>query len=468
MRCYRLALLPLLFGATLTSAAEVQVFVNTRFDWLPKAPPLAAPEGQVIRVANVEQLLTAAERVKPGGTILLADGHYTLPRHVEIKNNRVTLRGGSGRREAVVLDGGPERLGELVWIDRSSGVTIADLTIQNARWNGFKINSDQGATRVTIYNCVIHNVWQRGVKGPAVPKERRDHGRPSDCRIQYCLFYNDRPKEFADDPADRPDNFNGNYIGGIDAMYAKGWTISDNLFVGLQGRTREGRGAIFLWHDAQDCLIERNVIVDCDAGICLGNSYRGPETTVHCTRCTVRNNFVTRCPENGILADYTRDCKILHNTVHEPRSRLGRLVRLVHDNDGMQVAGNLLSASAVRLESPSAMKIENNLVLDVTGLVRDAACGDLHIKAALPSQGTLQRLAAAPDDFDRRHRGTSTSVGAVESRMAGPKTAAPKRSDAAGCVEPMRRDVAYWPRLQFDAISPDLQAARVSAPHGAM
>lgn len=437
MRCHLLALFPLLLGAAFVSAAEVQVAVSTRFAWFPQAPPLAAPQGAAIRVANVEELLAATQRATPGETILLADGRYALPRHVEIKSDRVTLRGASGRRESVVLDGGPQRLGELVWINRSSGVTIADLTVQNARWNGLKINSDQGATRVTIYNCVIHDIWQRGIKGPAVPKERREQGRPSDCRIQYCLFYNDRPKEFADDPADRPDNFNGNYIGGIDAMYAKGWTISDNLFVGIQGRTREGRGAIFLWHDAQDCLIERNVIVDCDSGICLGNSYRGPETTVHCTRCTVRNNFVVRCPENGIMADYTRDCRILHNTVHEPRSRLGRLVRLVHDNDGMQVAGNLLSGAAIRLESTSAMKIENNLVLDVAPLLRDAACGDLHLRTALPAEGIVPRLAEAPEDFDRRRRGTPTAVGAAE--PAGPKAAAPGRPDAADWAGPMRR-----------------------------
>ena len=55
--------------------------------------------------------------------------------------------------------------------------------------------------------------------------------------------------------------------------------------------------------------------------ICLGNSHRGEGTKIHDTGCIVRNNFVTRCPENAILADYTRNCKILHNTVHDPKSR---------------------------------------------------------------------------------------------------------------------------------------------------
>ena len=401
----------------LISAAAAEP-LPLRLDWHPKAPPLPAPAGEVIHVKNVDQLFAAAEKIKPGGTITVADGRYVLPRHLELKTDRVTLRGESGHRDAVVLDGGPSSLGELVWVSKSSGVTIADLTIENARWNGFKINSDMGATRLTIHNCVIHNIWQRGIKGPAVPKEKREHERPSDCRIQYCLFFNDRAKQYSDDPADRADNFGGNYVGGIDAMHAKGWTISDNVFCGIQGRTREGRGAIFLWNDTQDCLIERNVIVDCDCGICLGNSSRGPDTVVHCTRCTVRNNFVTRCPENDILADYTQDCKILHNTIHDPASRFGRLIRLVHDNDGLLVANNLLHGPAIRMESKSLMKIENNLTTDATALFRDAARGDLHLKAALPEGGSVRRLADVPEDFDRQSRKDPTLAGADEPRKA--------------------------------------------------
>ena len=143
-------------------------------------------------------------------------------------------------------------------------------------------------------------------------------------RIQYCLFYNDRPKQFSDDPSDTPQTFGGNYIGGIDAMQTRSWTVSDNVFVGIHGRTGEARGAIFLWQDGRDCVVERNVIIDCDSGICLGNSSRS-RFPIHATGFVVRNNFLTRVSENGILADYTRDCKILNNTIHDPQSRLKRL-----------------------------------------------------------------------------------------------------------------------------------------------
>ncbi|MHC4643620.1 MAG: GDSL-type esterase/lipase family protein [Planctomycetota bacterium] len=217
--------------------------------WFPKAPALPRPAGQAIEVSSLQELIRAVDEVRPGGTILLADGHYEMPQYIEIKTDNVTLRGASGHRERVVIDGARSRHGELVGIRGCSGVTIADLTIQNIQYNGFKINSDSNVQELTIYNCIIHNIWQRGVKGVKVPKENREAVRPKNCRVQYCLFYNDRPKRLSDDPRDIA---NGNYVGGIDVMYAKNWVVSDNVFIGIRGRTREGRGAIFMWFDAQE------------------------------------------------------------------------------------------------------------------------------------------------------------------------------------------------------------------------
>jgi hypothetical protein len=383
--------------------------------WFPKAPPLPKPQGQVIRVESVEQLFQAAGDVKPGGTILLADGHYMMPRYFELRTDNVTLRSASGDRTKVVLDGARSQHGELVGITACSGVTIADLTIQNIKHNGFKLNSDKNVQRVTIYNCVIHNIWQRGIKGVRVPQSDPAVRPPANCRVQYCLFYNDRPKQFADDPADTPENFGGNYVGGMDIMYADHWTISDNVFVGIRGRTGGARGAVFLWHETQDCFVERNVIVDCDSGICLGNSYKPEEIKVHCRRCVVRNNFVTRAPENGILADYTEYCLIAQNTVHDPASRLKRLIRLVHDNTGLVVVNNLLSGPPMRVETESRVHFQDNVTRELTDWFVSPQDGNLHLKQAVPGVVDAGRvIAAAAEDIDRQPRRDPCDVGADE------------------------------------------------------
>jgi hypothetical protein len=271
--------------------------------------------------------------------------------------------------------------------------------------------------RVTLYNLILHNIWQRGVKGVKVPLDQRPWMRPRDCRIQYCLFYNDRPKRFEDDPADTPQNFDGNYVGGIDVMYAKGWVIADNVFVGIQGRTRGARGAVFLWHETEDCVIERNIIIDCDVGIALGNSHKPPEVPVHATRCVVRNNFVTRAPENGIVADYTRDCQIVHNTIHDPTNRLGRLIRLVHDNDGLLVANNLLSGPPLRNESPSRIILRQNPATNLDHHFVDAVTGNLHLKTPLPDGvGPAEAVDGVVDDIDRQPRRDAPMLGADDPR----------------------------------------------------
>jgi len=380
--------------------------------WFPQAPRRAHRPGRAVTVSNVRELVKALRQASPGQTILVADGHYLMPHYVEIRADNVTLRSASGRRERVVLDGSQSRDGELLGFRACSGVTVSDLTIQNVRWNGFKINSETNVQELTIYNCIIHNIWQRGVKGVKVPPADREAVRPRKCRVQYCLFYNDRPKRLSDDPADIA---NGNYIAGIDVMYVKNWVISDNVFVGIQGRTHEGRGAIFLWFDAQDCVIERNIIIDCDVGLQLGNPHRADGVQYHCVGCVARNNFITRAPEAGIVTVHTKDCKVLHNTIHDPESQLGRLIRTVFANDGLVVANNLLSGPRMSNESDSRIRFVNNCIQEMTDVLVDPSHGNLHLTGG--ATGLLDRAAALADvteDIDGQPRGTRVFIGADE------------------------------------------------------
>lgn len=368
--------------------------------WFPQAKALPPPSGQIIHVANVDDLFQAVSDVQPGGTILVADGQYLMPRYLEITTDRVTVRGESGDRHRVVLDGIGSRHGELLGITGADGVTIADLTIQNVKWNGIKLNADRGADHVTIHNCIIHNVWQRGIKASAMPKEQGELG-PRDCRVQYCLFYNDRPKQFSDDETDTPQTFNGNYIGGIDVKNTINWTIHDNVFIGIQGRTREGRAGIYISENGRGCTIERNIFLDCDIGIALGNPSLG-YSPLQAIDCVARNNFVANCPETGILACYTCDCQISINTIYEPESRYGRLIWIQQSNDGLRVRDNLLVGPPIRITTESDIQPSGNVVQqDFTATVQ---AGQTFLPAAaiteaiaLPKRLQIVRDEAAAD-----------------------------------------------------------------------
>ena len=380
--------------------------------WFPRAPRLPEPAGQVIRVSDVEQLFQAARNVKPRGAILLADGHYRMERFFTIATDGVTMRSASGDRNKVVLDGSKSRHGELVGI-RGADVTVADLTIANIKWNGFKI-MEFGTHRARIYNCVIRNVWQRGVKASHVPEDKL-HLSPRECRVQFCLFFNDRPKKFSDDETEKPERFNGNYIGGIDVKNTIGWTISDNVFVGIHGRTGEGRGAIYISENGRDCVIERNVFIDCDVGIALGNPTLG-YSPFQAVDCVVRNNFVTRCHETGILADYTKGCRILHNTIHDPASRLRRLILIQDRNEDLVVANNLLSGPPIQTRSKEGFALRGNVVRkDLAELFVDVKAGNLRLKR--PREGITNAAARLPlvsHDVDSQPRLNRPDVGADE------------------------------------------------------
>jgi len=385
-------------------------------DWFPEAPPLPKPVGEVIGVKTVDALYAAAERVKPGGTILVADGLYRMPQTFYIKTDDVALRGRSGDRTKVVLDFANCRHHEGIAVSYCSGVTIADLTVQNVRQNGIKINSNLQVDRVTIYNVISHNVWQRHVKGPSVPDKDGRADFVEGCRVQYCLFYNDRPKQRGDEPWEDSNGGMGfNYIGGIDVMNAKGWLISDNVFTGIRGKTGEARGAIFMWHNGTDCLIQRNTIIDCDSGICMGNSSARGERR-HANGFLVRNNFVVRCSESNVLADHTRNCKVLNNTVHDPDGRFGRLIRIVHANDGLVVANNIFSGPRIVAEQyEGRIDVRNNLIRPVGEYFVDAAKGNLHLVAGAVDaidKATVDRNVR--EDIDGQQRGEKPDLGADE------------------------------------------------------
>ncbi|WP_166831939.1 GDSL-type esterase/lipase family protein [Thalassoroseus pseudoceratinae] len=383
------------------------------YAWLPQAPRLSAPTGEVIHATNVQELFAAANTIKPGGTILLADGQYELPSVLTLATDNVTLRSRSGNRHDVILDGTNSRHGELVLIS-GEGITVADLTIQNIKWNGFKIASEHGAQRARIYNCVVHNIWQRGVKASHIPPAQAEL-YPRDCRVQFCLFYNDRPKRFEDDPTDTTKTYNGNYIGGIDVKNTHGWTISDNVFVGIQGRTREGRACVYISEEGHDCVIERNAIVDCDVGIALGNPSRVGDW-LHAIDCVVRNNFITGCPETGILACYTKNCQVMHNTIHEPSSRFGRLIWVQNVNKDLVVENNLLSGAALLVTSDDVVESRLNYSAeDLSQLFADADTGDLHlVKPVKDIVNTAARLPLVSHDIDSQPRLDQPDIGADE------------------------------------------------------
>ena len=417
------ACLVCLLAASVSMGAVPASLLNQ--PWFPKAPPLPKPTGDVIRVSTVTDLFAAVRTVKPGGTILVADGTYRMPGPLMVHTSDITLRGESGDPWKVRFDFHGGNKG--VAFTRCTDVTLAHVMVENVRQNGIKINSNLDVHRIRITNCVGHNVWQRHVKGVAAPMKDGVTQHVLDCRVEYCLFYNDRPKRRGDDPyEDGHTHFGFNYLGGMDIMGAKGWVVRKNVFINIHGKTGGARGAIFMWNDTTDCLIEGNIMINCDRGICLGNGHRAKDATgkpilpIHDTRMIVRNNFILGDQgfDVGILCEFTQDCRILNNTVHDLRNRSRRAIRIVQDNDGLVVMNNIVSGKKILIEKHTGtITVEHNLEQFVPDYFVDPTNGNLRLtgKAVAAIDKAVKRKEV-PTDIDGAAHGEKPDLGAHEFR----------------------------------------------------
>ncbi|MCJ8331478.1 MAG: hypothetical protein HRT89_24170 [Lentisphaeria bacterium] len=176
-----------------------------------KSPPLPAAEGKVVRVDSPIGIIRAIEDAEENSSIVIAKGHYIMPRDAIMSAHNVTIRGETDDFNDVILDGNAEfndteakfsiHIGApaLIKISHACNVTIANLTVANNPKYGILFFGDGRVNNLKIYNVHFHNNWARGLKGTiaaAIDDSRveafdvndRDHieyGRP--ITVKYAI-----------------------------------------------------------------------------------------------------------------------------------------------------------------------------------------------------------------------------------------------------------------------------------------
>ncbi len=381
--------------------------------WLAKAPSLPPPEGAVIRVKNAADLLAAADHVEPGGTILVEDGHYVLPRVLVFDGkSRIFLRGASGDPLKATLSGqGWDRQskgGDILHIAHCDGVTIADLTFADSRSYGIKVEAEHGPRDIRIHNCRFRDIGVRAIKGSAGqdPNLRAVNGS-----VRYCSFENTKIP-----PADWL--YGGDYVAAIDMMALEDWTFSDNYFRNIKGRNGGGRAAIFIWVRSRRVVIERNVIVDCDRGVALGNpgqstANAGGKEPPYVAEGVIRNNFIAGGADCGIELWHCDHIQVYHNTIWRPERNWNRGIRVGTGTARTDIVNNLVHGE-IRLEGGEA-ELRSNLTGKLTGFFVDAPSGNLALTAAATAaMDKALSLPEAVDDIRRHPRSGKPDIGAWE------------------------------------------------------
>jgi len=381
--------------------------------WFPEALVLAPPKGEVINAATVDELFSAVERICEGGTILIDEGQYRLPRPIILKDKKnITIRSAAGDPAKVMLRGrgwdSEARADDILRISHCEGVTIADLTFSDCRSYGVKVEAENAPKDICIYNCCFQNIGVRAIKGSAGkdPNIRAVRGS-----VRYCRFENTKvpPSDWL---------FGGDYISAIDMMALEDWTFSDNIFRNIKGRNGGGRAAIFIWVRSKRVVVERNFIINCDRGVAFGNpgqstANNAAEPLVYVGDSIIRNNFITGGPDCGIELWYTEHVKVYNNSIWRPEQNWARGIRIGAGTSNADIVNNLVHGQ-IRFDGGQA-QLRQNLTGRLDAYFAEPASGDLSLTEV--ATGAIDQGVSLPEvgeDIRRRPRSGRPDIGAWE------------------------------------------------------
>jgi hypothetical protein len=381
--------------------------------WFPKAPPLTTPRKGIIRVVNVTELINAIEHIDTGGTILLSEGYYKLPRPIILrKKKNITIRSDAGDPTKVTLSGkgwnSKVRGDDILRIGRCEGITIADLTFADCRSYGIKVEAENAPKDIRIYNCHFRNIGVRAIKGSA---GKNPNARAVRGSVRYCRFENTKipPAHWL---------FGGDYISAIDMMALEDWIFSDNVFKNIRGRNGGGRAAIFIWVRSRKVVVERNLIINCDRGVAFGNPGKSTanvagERLVYVSNSVIRNNFITGGPDCGIELWYAEDVNVYNNSIWRPKQNFNRGIRIGTGTSNTNIVNNLVHGE-IRFDGGKA-QLRHNLTGRINSYFVDPASGNLALtQAATEAIDKGISLTDVTEDIRRLPRSGYPDLGAWE------------------------------------------------------
>lgn len=128
------------------------------------ASPLYRPRARQVQ-ANPSNWVGLIEGAQDGDEILLADGVYNLDQYAVQISRQITVRGASGSRAAVRIQGLGYGVGSEGFMVHARNVTIADLTMTAIRNHAISIKGESGAEAPHVYNVDLYDIGTQHIKG---------------------------------------------------------------------------------------------------------------------------------------------------------------------------------------------------------------------------------------------------------------------------------------------------------------
>lgn len=313
---------------------------------------------------------------------------------VHIVNAGVSLRGATGDRDDVVLDFGGMTGGYFGILVEADDVTIADLTIRQAKDHAVSL---QGVDRPVLYNLHILDIGDQLVK---VNPAGSEDGLLACSRLEYTTT--------------APDE----YTNGISAHDAHRWVVRDNEWVRIRTPGNSPVPAILFWSGSSDTIIERNLLVDCYQGIAFGNASHGEGDHFG---GVVRNNMIFASQQHDTVIEmvHASGWLVAHNTAFlldpAPGLTWGMEARFP-DSQGT-FAYNLTNMAIWDDRDGALGTLTGNLSTANASWFVDSPSGDLHLSPGVSiAIDQAVALGEVPDDFDGQLRpfGAAPDIGADE------------------------------------------------------
>jgi hypothetical protein len=364
--------------------------------------------------------------------LLLADGTYAIGGQIlQLKADNVTLRGRSGKREAVILDGQWNATsGEIISIT-GNHVTVADLTIARAYTHAIHVQSTDSSDVVgtTIFNVHVLDALEQAIK----------------------INFNGARTHFTDDgvvacshleltAAGRSQVRNNCYTGGIDGHGSRGWHIHDNLIEGFYCARGLSEHGVHFWTGSRETLVERNRIFNSARGVGFGlgettasstNEWRTyPDEPCGAARPVghyggiIRNNFIFANDtalfasdsgfDSGVAFEQACGAAALHNTIFGTTAPVSSAIEWRFANSTVTVTNNLANAAFKNRGAGAQGAAAGNIATAGAGLFIDASSGNLHLAApatGVRGAGVAVEAGLCDEDIDGAPRG-NRDVGA--------------------------------------------------------
>jgi len=362
---------------------------------------------------------------------MLAPGTYYLDgSYLRITAEGVSIRGVSGDRGSVVLDGGYVT-NEIIQIT-ASNVTIADLTLMQARHHPIHVSPAESGDvlNTLIYNVHIIDPGQQAIK--INPNASRtyfpDQGEIACSRLELTDSGRSAVWAINDEIC---------YTGGVDAHQARGWTVRDNEIEGFWCRNGLSEHGIHFWRGCRDTDVRRNRLVDNVRGIGFGLVSYSPDVRTYpdnpCPGVSgyvghygglVMNNFVLQTREELRLSEYGFDtgialaqscgARVVHNSVVATSTPFNS-IEYRFANTSAEITNNLVSHDIISREGGAAILSGNVDGAALNNFVAPYA-GDLHLagSAAVALNTGVDPGLGEYGDMDGQQRMQPPDVGADE------------------------------------------------------